>query len=501
MSVNSISNTSSLMVQSLVNMRAQLDDLQRQLGTGKKSDTYAGIGLNRGLTVGLRAQLSAIGGYGDTIGTVATRISLAQTSLGRMSDIGRGLKSTILQSTFDPDTSGKTTVQKTAQSQLDELLGLLNSQVGDHYLFSGRNAGSPAVETTDHILNGDGSRAGLKQLIDQRNQADLGASGLGRLDITAPSATSIAIDEDAVSPFGFKLASVGSTLSNAVVTGPSGTPANVTIDLTGGNPSAGNKIQFQFTLPDGTSENITLTATASSTPGANEFTIGGSAAATATNLKAALTTAVGKLATSSLAAASTLAASNDFFNIDDANPPQRVDGPPYDLATQLIDGTSSNTVSWYIGEGGSDSARSTAGARVDQSLNVAYGVRANEQGIRWVVQNVAALAASDFSTSDPDAAARSSALNSRMMVNLDTPAGIQKIATIQADLAGAQTTLDATKTRHQQVNSTLSDLLQNVEGVPQEQVGAEILALQTTLQASMQTTAMLYQTSLINYLK
>jgi flagellar hook-associated protein 1 len=37
-------------------------ELQRQLGSGMKSTTYAGIGLDRGLAVGLRTQLSAIGG-------------------------------------------------------------------------------------------------------------------------------------------------------------------------------------------------------------------------------------------------------------------------------------------------------------------------------------------------------------------------------------------------------------------------------------------------------
>ncbi len=501
MSVNSIGSSSALMVRSLVDMRAQLDDLQRQLGTGKKSATYAGIGLNRGLTVGLRAQLSAIGGYGDTIGTVGTRISLAQISLGRMSNIGHGMKSTILNSAYDPDSNGQTTVSKTAQAELDELLGLLNGQVGDHYLFSGRSSGTSAVETTDHVLNGDGARAGLKQLITERNQADLGAGGLGRLDVTAPTATSVLIAEDAVSPFGFKLASVGSTLTNAVVTGPVGTPAAITVNLTAGNPSAGDSIKFQFTLPDGSSENVTLTATTASPPGANQFTIGGSAAATTTNLQAALTTAVGKLATSSLAAASALAASNDFFNIDGANPPQRVGGPPFDTATALIDGTASNTVSWYIGEAGSDPARSTVAGRIDQSLTVAYGVRANEEGIRWVVQNVAALAATTFLPSDPDAAARNSALNQRMMIALDVPPGIQKIQTIQAELAGAQTSLAAAKDRHQQFTSTLSDLLQSIEGIPLEQVGAQILALQTSLQASLQTTAMLYQTSLINYLR
>ena len=52
----------------------------------------------------------------------------------------------------------------------------------------------------------------------------------------------------------------------------------------------------------------------------------------------------------------------------------------------------------------------------------------------------------------------------------------------------------------QQTTATLSDFLQQIEGVSNEDVGAQILALQTRMQASMQTTAMLFQTSLINYL-
>jgi hypothetical protein len=40
-----------------------------------------------------------------------------------------------------------------------------------------------------------------------------------------------------------------------------------------------------------------------------------------------------------------------------------------------------------------------------------------------------------------------------------------------------------------------------VEGVTQEEVGAQILSLQTMLQASLQTTAMLSQMSLVNFLK
>ena len=60
MTVTGIGSSSSLLVASLTSMRSQLDDLQRQLGTGNISTNYAGLGLNRGLVVGLRNHLSAI---------------------------------------------------------------------------------------------------------------------------------------------------------------------------------------------------------------------------------------------------------------------------------------------------------------------------------------------------------------------------------------------------------------------------------------------------------
>ena len=157
-------------------------------------------------------------------------------------------------------------------------------------------------------------------------------------------------------------------------------------------------------------------------------------------------------------------------------------------------------MTWYTGETGADPARSTAAARVDTSITVSYGMRANEEGIRWLVQNVAALAAMTFSPSDPNATARSAALNQRVGTALDVPAGIQKIEDIQAELAGAQTSLAAAKERHRQTKSTLADMLEQIEGVSTEEVAAQILALQTRLQASLQTTSLLFQTSLVNYI-
>ncbi len=57
MAITGIGGASALTLQAIGDMRSQLDDLQRQLGSGMKSTSYAGLGNDRGLTVGLRAQL------------------------------------------------------------------------------------------------------------------------------------------------------------------------------------------------------------------------------------------------------------------------------------------------------------------------------------------------------------------------------------------------------------------------------------------------------------
>jgi len=54
--------------------------------------------------------------------------------------------------------------------------------------------------------------------------------------------------------------------------------------------------------------------------------------------------------------------------------------------------------------------------------------------------------------------------------------------------------------RHIQTKSTLADMLAQIEGVSNEDVASKIMALQTSLQASLQTTSLLFKTSLVNYI-
>jgi flagellar hook-associated protein 3 FlgL len=325
MSISSINYGSSLLGQSVRNISNQLSDLSTQLSSGLKSTSYAGMGVNEGFAIAARAQLANISAYTDTMSSITTVINSANTVLQSLTTTVGDVQQEAATAPQNPTSTGQAIGQQNAASQLSAIVGMLNTQVGDRFIFSGTAINTPSVASPDTILNGSSTQAGLKQVIAERAQADLGVNGLGRLVLTGPnhatppvtSATQIQLAEDvAGSPFGLKLNSVSSGLSNATVTGPSGSPAGLSVDFAGGNPNAGESISLSFNEPDGTTDSITLTATTTSPPPTGSFTIGATPAATAANFNAALTSSISTLANTSLLAASAVAAGDNFFNTD-----------------------------------------------------------------------------------------------------------------------------------------------------------------------------------------
>jgi hypothetical protein len=462
----------------------------------------------------------------------------------------------------------------------------------------------------------------LKQVIAERQQADLGTTGLGRLVLSSPTPTSVNVAEDvAGSPFGLKLSSVTSSLTNATVTGPSGTPPAVSVDLTAGNPNSGDQISFAFKLPDGTTESFQLTASSATPLPTGSFAIGATPAATAANLNTALNTAISTLSNTKLVAASAVEAGDNFFNTDStatgtvannqavpaapisgatalsgvagtnslsasfapgntitvngtsisfvasgatgnqlnvtdsvqsllskidqitgsstpstidggaitlhtdnaatlsitssntaafaalgfsgnvtaAQPPLRVSGSPLGSATSLVNG-SANTVGWYTGNSGPGSARATSTARVDSSQVVQFGAQANEQAIRQQLQSIAVYAAVTLPANGANSPAAVAALSDRTAANLTPQLGQQTIQDIQTDFAAAQSAMKDATARQTQTQTALQNLVDQTEGISQDEVASQILALQNSLQASYQTTSMLAQLSLTKFL-
>ena len=157
-------------------------------------------------------------------------------------------------------------------------------------------------------------------------------------------------------------------------------------------------------------------------------------------------------------------------------------------------------MTWYTGENGNQPARATLSARVDQAATIQYGLRANEDAIRSALQSVAAFAAVSTSPGNPNATGLISALNHRVATTLSPQGTQQRVSDIETDLANSQVAMKDVGARQSQANLTLQNFIDQAEAVSTEDVASEILALQTSLQASYQTTSMLSQLTLVKYL-
>src|ERR1700676_2447060 len=94
MAINGITyGTSSVLNQSVTNLKNQLTTLQSQLTTGEKSTTYAGMGVNEGFAIAARSQLANISAFTDTMTNINTNIGVANTALQAMVDIGSTVQS------------------------------------------------------------------------------------------------------------------------------------------------------------------------------------------------------------------------------------------------------------------------------------------------------------------------------------------------------------------------------------------------------------------------
>jgi flagellar hook-associated protein 3 FlgL len=278
-----------------VTMRRDLLDLQRQLTTGQRAATYGGLGFERRTSLDVRARLSALEGYTAAVDGADLRLKMMVQNLERLDALGQDTKSDATLARFELLSDGRTFSQMNAEQRLKEAIDLLNSDVAGRSLFAGRAVDTLPVESFERIMNGDGTRAGVKQLIAERKAADLGPSGLGRLALShAAGATTLSLSEDANASvranFGFSILGAQGTASGTVAAAMTAeVPAAATLSFATA-PREGEVVRVTLDRPDGRQESLDFVARAAPRPDAvpPEFAIGGSAAAAAGNLAAAV---------------------------------------------------------------------------------------------------------------------------------------------------------------------------------------------------------------------
>ena len=479
--------------ESFRSLKSELGALQGRLTTGLTSQDYAGLGAGVVPTLSARSALSAVAGYTANVADAQFRVKLASQGVAQIATLADSL-TTSLPGTYRQTPIGQTSAETSAADGFKQVLDILNTDVNGRYLFSGRAADTAPVLSYDVIMNGEGGRAGLKQVVAERKEADAGPDGMGRL-VLGGSGTGVTLSEAAAGlPFGMKILSAAATGSGVTGATGAGPPASATLSVAA-QPAAGDTVTVRLGLPDGSETALTLTASASA-GATGSFAIGATASDTAANLKAALGTAVATAAATTLASASALKAATDFFAGSPSSPPARVAGPPFATATATTSGTEADTVIWYRGDDAAGSARETAPVRTGDGTAVAIGLRANEPGFQAVLASLGALAADTFTTSDATSQARYAATAER----IGTVLGRGDVRSINVDLSVANAALGQASDRLALARTQYEDTVASVENADPTKVATELLATQTRLQASYQATAAIAKLTLVNYL-
>lgn len=513
MSVSTLVTSRSYLSKQLTSLSKTLSEKTTQLSTGKVDTTYGGIGDNRLLDLELSQKVGRIDAYKDTITRTNLHINAMTLSLDRLESMRLDAKSSFDANDFELQSDGQTQTQATSEVLLYEAVNLLNTEVAGHYLFGGTDAVSNPVADVDTILNGADGLDGLRTVIDEYTKANQGVNGNGRLDVSAlttnyagavPTDSTFTIAEDGAHDFGFDIASVTNGLSNVAITGPGGgDPDTFDVAFTG-QPAEGETMSIEFTLPPAHTDSITLDfkAVDSTNPREGEFQIGADLEETAQNLRDAISGRLEEEANTTLKSISVEWAADEFFNTYNGQVPQRVDGTPsFETATSLVSG-GSTTVAWYTGENTpTTNPREDKSALIDNNLKVNYGARANEQGLTDLVKSLSAFVATDFSGGTTTDEKYYNTLTAALRDDISPAAGSQsQIANISTDIAVAYRTVQMTDDRHDQVKTSYQQTIGEIEGADKEVLAAEILQLQTNLQASYQASSIVFNLSLVNYL-
>ena len=491
----------------ITKMQAQYADLQTQLATGLTANTLADMGQSRFTDLAVRSKLNQISSYDNNITTINLRLEMMNQAMSSLTTVQSDARTASAVGGYGTSNINLTTAPSQAQARLDQVLTTLNTDVNGHYLFGGSTSDKAPVATLGPVLDGVNGLAGFKTVAAQRLQADQGNDGsgglTGRLTVTT-AADTVTVADDA-SPFGFKLSSLTADGSSPVLTQPSGSPASLSVQFTT-QPTAGQQVSIGLALPDGSTDSVALKAVTGTPANPGEYQIGATPAATATNFSAALNASLQTKITTTLAVASNYAAANNFFN-GQGQTVQRVAGPPYDTATGLTPATVTDTVLWYQGQDSAGAARRSVSTKVDSSTSVSYGVEANESGFLNLVRSLAVQAIQSYPTSSAATTAQSQAkfdavaAGQASLLSDSHNSNPGSLQVVSVDLGLAQTTLSDVTARHKAYSAQLQDTLANSEQADTTTVAAQLLALQTRLQASYQATSIISQLTLANYIK
>jgi flagellar hook-associated protein 3 FlgL len=113
--------------------------LSQQAGTGLAAQTYGGMGGAAQISLDLRPQLAEVGAYAQNITQAGTQLAATSNTLDQLQQIASTFATGLLS--INSGTSQEVdTLASQASAALTQVQSLLNTQIGDKYIFAGQDS-------------------------------------------------------------------------------------------------------------------------------------------------------------------------------------------------------------------------------------------------------------------------------------------------------------------------------------------------------------------------
>jgi flagellar hook-associated protein 3 FlgL len=179
------------MAYTLYNMRQtqqSVSTLTAETSSGYISSDYAGLGNAAGSALDLTSQLAQNTTLQANASTAGNIQQVAQTALGEIQTLVSTISSQLL-SPSTTDATGISTLAATANSALTQIASLLDTKVGDDYIFAGQDSSNPPVPDPSGIT-GSAFYTAIQTAVAALPTSGAAALQSQSLTIAGPGATS-----------------------------------------------------------------------------------------------------------------------------------------------------------------------------------------------------------------------------------------------------------------------------------------------------------------------
>jgi flagellar hook-associated protein 3 FlgL len=168
-------------------VKRTIDQLTTQTASGFVATDYAGLGQNASAALNLGPQIAAAAQVQANGNSAATYQSTAQTALGQIESIASNFAA---QAATLISVSGSTqTIASSARDALSQVATLLDTKVGDVYVFAGQDSANPPVPDPTNI-NSSAFATAIQAAIAGLATNGQAATSAATLAIASPGGTS-----------------------------------------------------------------------------------------------------------------------------------------------------------------------------------------------------------------------------------------------------------------------------------------------------------------------